>query len=262
MSISGTSGTKRKATTTESVGGGLCETDIKRKAASLESVGGGLCETDVNQLDSPRVTYPAPVLLLDADEDQFDIAVAGLNWEKLSEVLEDACGRRPVQKQNAPGIFNLCVAAQLISAADGGKSPLHQSTPPALPKSAPTTAIVTSGKSSKSSGTSSPPKAGALKGPGGTDKKRRNCKRRDPNQEPTQPWSEVEIGKFRHLVDTEGATNWKDKSAKLEAMCGNKRTPKALHTRYLREIGRIIDRPRKKEDRAPRYKKEDGKTAA
>ena len=44
------------------------------------------------------------------------------------------------------------------------------------------------------------------------------------------------------MIDTEGATNWKEKSAKLESMCGNKRTPKALHTRWLREIGRIIDR--------------------
>ena len=38
----------------------------------------------------------------------------------------------------------------------------------------------------------------------------------------------------------EGATNWKDKAAKL----GTHRSAKALHTRWLRDQGRIVDRPR------------------
>lgn len=80
----------------------------------------------------------------------------------------------------------------------------------------------------------------------GEDKKKpkRRCRKRDPAEQPSQPWTEEEIVQFRALVKAEGATAWKDKSAKLARLCGNVRTPKALHTRYLREIGRIVDRPR------------------
>jgi hypothetical protein len=76
------------------------------------------------------------------------------------------------------------------------------------------------------------------------NKPKRRCRKRDPAEQPSQPWTEEEIAQFRTLVKTEGATAWKDKSAKLARLCGNIRTPKALHTRYLREIGRIVDRPR------------------
>ena len=75
-------------------------------------------------------------------------------------------------------------------------------------------------------------------------KPKRRCRKRDPTEQPSQPWTEAEIAQFRKLVKEEGATAWKDKSAKLQRLCGNLRTPKALHTRYLREIGRIVDRPR------------------
>ena len=75
-------------------------------------------------------------------------------------------------------------------------------------------------------------------------KTKRRCRKRDPAEQPSQPWTEEEIAQFRALVKAEGATAWKDKSAKLARLCGNVRTPKALHTRYLREIGRIVDRPR------------------
>ena len=75
-------------------------------------------------------------------------------------------------------------------------------------------------------------------------KSKRRCRKRDPAEQPSQPWTEDEIAQFRALVKAEGATAWKDKSVKLARLCGNVRTPKALHTRYLREIGRIVDRPR------------------
>lgn len=81
--------------------------------------------------------------------------------------------------------------------------------------------------------------------PGKEKKKtKRRCRKRDPAEQPSQPWTEREIAQFRALIKAEGATAWKDKSAKLAKLCGNVRTPKALHTRYLREIGRIVDRPR------------------
>lgn len=81
--------------------------------------------------------------------------------------------------------------------------------------------------------------------PSQQDKKpKRRCRKRDPAEQPSQPWSEEEIAQFRALVEAEGATAWKDKAVKLARLSGNLRTPKALHTRYLRQIGRIVDRPR------------------
>ena len=48
---------------------------------------------------------------------------------------------------------------------------------------------------------------------------------------------------FKMLVATEGATKWEDKARKL----GTGRTAKALHTRWMRDQGRIVDRPRMKD---------------
>jgi hypothetical protein len=55
-----------------------------------------------------------------------------------------------------------------------------------------------------------------------------------------QPWSEDELQQFRSLLKREGANNWAAKAVKL----GTGRSAKSLHTRWLREEGRIIDRPR------------------
>jgi len=55
-----------------------------------------------------------------------------------------------------------------------------------------------------------------------------------------KPWSEDELQQFRSLLKREGANNWAAKAAKL----GTGRSAKSLHTRWLREEGRIIDRPR------------------
>ena len=55
-----------------------------------------------------------------------------------------------------------------------------------------------------------------------------------------KPWSEHELQHFRSLVKREGANNWGAKAEKL----GTGRSAKSLHTRWLREEGRIIDRPR------------------
>ena len=72
--------------------------------------------------------------------------------------------------------------------------------------------------------------------------------RRSSASAPSSAWSaapalsllDLEVLTARCFAAQEGATNWKDKAAKL----GTHRSAKALHTRYLREIGRIIDRPR------------------
>lgn len=55
-----------------------------------------------------------------------------------------------------------------------------------------------------------------------------------------KPWSEDELQQFRRLLKREGANNWAAKAVKL----GTGRSAKSLHTRWLREEGRIIDRPR------------------
>jgi hypothetical protein len=53
-------------------------------------------------------------------------------------------------------------------------------------------------------------------------------------------WTKAEIEQLKQLVEQHGEGNW-DKKA--DAM-GSGRTAKALHTRWLRESGRIIDMPR------------------
>jgi hypothetical protein len=56
----------------------------------------------------------------------------------------------------------------------------------------------------------------------------------------SQPWSEAELEHFRHLLVTEGPNNWQGKASTL----GTGRTAKSLHTRWLRDEGRIVDKPR------------------
>ena len=85
---------------------------------------------------------------------------------------------------------------------------------------------------------------------------------KDPNKPKPKPWTESELAHFRHLVssqparararwqeftgagvrqlDTEGANQWALKAVKL----GTGRTAKSLHTRWLRDEGRIVDKPR------------------
>lgn len=70
--------------------------------------------------------------------------------------------------------------------------------------------------------------------------KKRRVVKKDPNKPKPKPWSESELAQFRKLVKAEGANNWAKKAAKL----GTKRSAKSLHTRWLREEGRIVDRPR------------------
>ena len=53
-------------------------------------------------------------------------------------------------------------------------------------------------------------------------------------------WSKEEIEKLKQLVEKDGVGDWEKKA---EAM-GTGRTAKAVHTRWLRESGRIIDMPR------------------
>ncbi len=70
--------------------------------------------------------------------------------------------------------------------------------------------------------------------------KKRRVVKRDPNKPKPKPWSETELQQFRHLLATEGPTDWQGKAQKL----GTGRTAKSLHTRWLRDEGRIIDKPR------------------
>lgn len=64
--------------------------------------------------------------------------------------------------------------------------------------------------------------------------------KKDPNRVRSLPWAEDELERFRQLLAEEGAGKWKEKAEKL----GTGRTAKSLHTRWLRDEGRIIDRPR------------------
>ena len=70
--------------------------------------------------------------------------------------------------------------------------------------------------------------------------KKRRVVKKDPNKPKPKPWSETELEHFRHLLVTEGPTDWQGKAEKL----GTGRTAKSLHTRWLRDEGRIVDRPR------------------
>ena len=55
-----------------------------------------------------------------------------------------------------------------------------------------------------------------------------------------QPWTKEEIRLLKTLVASEGVGKWQEKADKL----GTGRTSKAVHTRWLRDTGRIIDLPR------------------
>ena len=70
--------------------------------------------------------------------------------------------------------------------------------------------------------------------------KRRRGVKRDPNKPSPKAWSAEEVEQFKQLIEQEGPGGWEQKSVKL----GGVRSAKALHTRWLREQGRIVDRPR------------------
>lgn len=74
----------------------------------------------------------------------------------------------------------------------------------------------------------------------GGSKRRRRIVNRDPNRPPPKAWSVEEVDKFKRLIEQEGPGGWEGKAVKL----GSGRSAKALHTRWLREQGRIVDRPR------------------
>eukprot|EP01052_Picozoa_sp_SAG31_P023569 SAG31_NODE_1951_length_6831_cov_2.867053_4_plen_486_part_00 len=62
----------------------------------------------------------------------------------------------------------------------------------------------------------------------------------NPDRKKATPWSERELSDFRTLLEQEGPGDWKGKAARL----GTGRSVKSLHTRWLRDEGRIIDLPR------------------
>lgn len=68
----------------------------------------------------------------------------------------------------------------------------------------------------------------------GEPKKRRRAKKRET---PNIPWDEHEIAQFKWMVEEEGPSNWESKAQRL----GTGRTKKALHTRWMRDQGRIVD---------------------
>lgn len=71
-------------------------------------------------------------------------------------------------------------------------------------------------------------------------KRRRRVVTRDPNRPPPKAWSAEEVENFKNLIEREGPGGWERKAVQL----GSGRSAKALHTRWLREQGRIVDRPR------------------
>lgn len=77
-------------------------------------------------------------------------------------------------------------------------------------------------------------------GPTAKPVKRRRVVKRDPDKPSPKAWSEKEVKEFQDLIERDGPGAWEAKSVAL----GGVRSAKALHTRWLREQGRIIDRPR------------------
>jgi len=74
--------------------------------------------------------------------------------------------------------------------------------------------------------------------------KKRRVVKKDPNRTRPKPWSQAELATFRQLIQQYGPKDWKHKALLL----GTNRTAKSLHTRWLREQGRIIDRPRRRRE--------------
>ena len=72
------------------------------------------------------------------------------------------------------------------------------------------------------------------------ESKRRRTAKRNPTRPSHIPWTKEESEAFKKLVADEGPSKWEDKATKL----GTGRTAKALHTRWMRDQGRIIDKPR------------------
>jgi hypothetical protein len=70
--------------------------------------------------------------------------------------------------------------------------------------------------------------------------KRRRVVKRDPNQPAPKAWTAEELARFQAIIRRDGPGLWESKSVEL----GSGRSAKALHTRWLREQGRIVDRPR------------------
>jgi hypothetical protein len=75
---------------------------------------------------------------------------------------------------------------------------------------------------------------------GKPESKKRRTVKRNPTRPSHIPWTTAESEAFKKLVADEGPSKWEDKARKL----GTGRTSKALHTRWMRDQGRIIDRPR------------------
>jgi hypothetical protein len=62
----------------------------------------------------------------------------------------------------------------------------------------------------------------------------------DPNRKAPKRWDDEEVKLFQKMVQDEGASDWDSKAQRL----GSGRTGKALHTRWMRDQGRIVDKPR------------------
>lgn len=91
-------------------------------------------------------------------------------------------------------------------------------------------------------GNSKPSRPAARKA--GKKQRKKRVVIKDPNRPKPKPWSEGELAHFRHLLAAEGPNNWTAKAAELGQLFGSARSAKSLHTRWLRDEGRIVDKPR------------------
>ena len=76
--------------------------------------------------------------------------------------------------------------------------------------------------------------------PRGPVAKKRRIMKPDANRKAPKMWAEEEIALFKKMVEEEGPVRWEAKAQRL----GTGRTAKALHTRWMRDQGRIVDKPR------------------
>jgi hypothetical protein len=77
-----------------------------------------------------------------------------------------------------------------------------------------------------------------------TTQKRKRVVIRDPTKPTPKSWTQAELDLFESMVEKDGPGDWVAKAARLEAVHGSARSAKALHTRWLRQQGRIVDKPR------------------
>lgn len=202
----------------------------------------------IQEIDLPDAIFDPPPILCPKAQDP-EIKLETLQRMTLSATVGDGdeasygCGQSDEKAYSTPpnkqqqALIKSAQAAGAIGIWERVVVAAGKVVKPAVGKAAAALSVKRQGESLPGGG-----KSGG--GGGGATGSKRHKKRRvvlkDPNKPKPKPWSEAELEHFRHLLVTEGPNNWQGKASTL----GTGRTAKSLHTRWLRDEGRIVDKPR------------------